>query len=120
MGTLTYDGTTTHFDDRVLTHLQIVIVQKFSRKESFLMSWKDSTNVGDGRSSIWLAPVIPIHFKFSGSRVPVVNPEWLLTLGRSADSSTGLIVSDEQGKLAEGDAMGENYPGAMRALHHEQ
>lgn len=31
MGMLIYDGTSLPFDDRILTHLQIVIVQKFSR-----------------------------------------------------------------------------------------
>lgn len=77
------------------------------------MSWKDSADVGDGRSSVWLSPTIPLLFKFNGSHVPAIDREWLLRLGKSADSTTGLIVSDERGDLAEGDATGEDYPGAI-------
>ena len=73
MGSIRYDGLTTHFDDRLLTHLQIVIIQKLLREEAFLMSWKDSAAAGDGRSSIWLSPNTSITFKFSGSRVPNVK-----------------------------------------------
>ena len=47
MGSLTYDGIVVQFEDRVLTHLQIVIVQKLRKGESFLMSWRDADSVGD-------------------------------------------------------------------------
>ena len=100
MGHFTYDGTRVGFDDRVLTHVQIVIIQKFHRGDCFLMSWKDSPAVGDGRASIWLTPSIPIYFKFLGGRVPAINRIWLETLSASADSSTGMIVTDEDGKIA--------------------
>lgn len=114
MGSIRYDGLTTHFDDRVLTHLQIVIVQKLSREESFLMSWKDSATVGDGRSAIWISPHTTITFKFAGSRVPAINEDWLLQLGKSSESSTGLIVTKEDGSLAEAEATGNKYPGNLR------
>ncbi|MCX7522858.1 ATP-dependent DNA ligase [Microbacterium sp. STN6] len=100
MGTLTYDGTTIEFDDRMLTHLQIVIVNKLRRNESFAMSWRDSIMVGDGRSSIWISPFIPLYFRFNGSRVPEINRDWIETLSSSAQSSTGLIVTDENGNPA--------------------
>ena len=97
MGTLTYDGTAIEFEDRVLTHLEIVIVNRLRRREGFLMSWIDSPAVGDGRSAIWLDPSIPLYFRFDGSRVPTINEDWLEELGRSAVSSTGLIVKGEDG-----------------------
>ncbi|HWR85891.1 MAG TPA: ATP-dependent DNA ligase [Rhodoglobus sp.] len=116
MGSIAYDGTVIQFEDRVLTHLQIVIVQKFTKNESFLMSWKDSNAVGDGRGSIWLSPSLPLYFKFLGSKVPNVNREWLLELGKSADSSTGLIVTEESGQLAQAnDAGPSRYPGDTSA-----
>ena len=115
MGSITYDGTIVHFDDRVLTHLQIIIIQKFAKNESFLMSWKDGTSVGDGRGSIWLAPTIPIYFKFLGGRVPAINKEWLLELGKSAESSTGLIVTDEDGSLAASSPTDGHFPGSIDA-----
>jgi hypothetical protein len=99
MGSLTYDGLVVHIDDRVLAHLQIVIVNKLRRGENFLMSWKDSPDAGSGRSAIWLHPMVLLHFKFEGSRVPSINEEWLAELARSADSSRGLIVTTESGKL---------------------
>jgi hypothetical protein len=99
MGTLIYDGTAIHFDDRTLAHLQIVIVNKLRRHEGFAMSWRDAPEVGDGRSTIWLDPSIPLYFKFDGSRVPVISREWLDILTESADHSTGLIVTNEEGAL---------------------
>nr|WP_307821513.1 ATP-dependent DNA ligase [Subtercola lobariae] len=72
-----------------------MIVQKLRRSESFAMSWAVSAEFGSGRSSIWLHPSIPIHFRFNGSRVPAINPAWLAELTTSANSSTGLIVTPE-------------------------
>jgi hypothetical protein len=99
MGNLSCDGTIVEFDDRLLAHLQVVIVQKFRAGEAFLMSWLDPLSVGDGRSSIWLTPECPVHFKFVGSRAPTIDREWLDLLTRSAGSGTGLIVMNEQGEL---------------------
>jgi len=94
---LTYDGTAVEFDDRTLTHLQIVIVNQLRRRAGFLMSWIDSPAVGDGRSAIWVDPSIPLYFRFDGSRVPAIDEEWLQMLGQSALSSTGLIVQGADG-----------------------
>lgn len=98
MGTLIYDGHVIEFEDRVLTHLHVVIVNKLRRRESFAMSWRDAAETGDGRSSIWLDPSIPLYFKFSGSRVPEIDREWIERLADSAAGSTGLIVCDEEGQ----------------------
>lgn len=95
MGSLTIDGIVVQFEDRVLTHLQIVIVQKLRKGESFLMSWRDSDSVGDGRSSAWIHPSLSLYFKFSGSRVPAINRDWLASLMASANGSQGLIVTSE-------------------------
>ncbi|RFA22679.1 DUF7882 family protein [Subtercola boreus] len=84
MGYITYDGTDIEMDDRILTHLHIVIVQKLRRTECFTMSWAYSAEVGSGRASIWLHPSIPIRFRFDGSRVPSLNPVWLAELTESA------------------------------------
>jgi hypothetical protein len=97
MGTMTYAGAVVEFDDRVLTHLQIVVMQKFRRGESFPMSWIDDVRIGDGRSAMWLTPAVPVFFRFDGSRVPPVDQEWLDRLARSADGPRGLIVMDADG-----------------------
>ena len=103
MGTLHYADWSVEFDDRLLTHLQIVIVHKFRRGEPFLMSWIDGTAVGSGRSAIWLAPDARISFRFNGSRVPTVDRAWVQRLLESASSPTGLIVADEHGAPITGD-----------------
>lgn len=105
MGSMTYDSAVVSFDDRLLTHVQIVIVQQFRRRESFTMSWLDPMSSGNGRSSVWLHPECQLYFKFSGSRVPAVNEEWLRRLTESARSSHGLIVTHEDGRLAHAEAI---------------
>ena len=61
------------FDDRALTHLQLVIGAKLRRHESFFFSWGDAKAVGSGRSSIWMD---------------------------SANSGQGLVYSEEPGMPA--------------------
>ncbi|WP_207454498.1 DUF7882 family protein [Herbiconiux sp. SYSU D00978] len=102
MGTLSYDGATVEFDDRLLAHLQIVIVNKFRRNESFAISWLNSLADGDGRSSIWLTPTTPAFFRFAGSRAIAIDQKWVQVLSESANSSTGLIVVDAEQKLMRG------------------
>jgi hypothetical protein len=91
VGTLTYDSTMkVDFDDRVLAHLRLVIGMKLRRGESFYLSWRDDNSIGDGSSTIWLNPAIPIAFKFNGSREVAINPRWVESLMNAANSSTGL------------------------------
>ena len=98
MGSLTYEGRTVEFEDRLLTHLQIVIVNRFRRGEAFLLSWIDAVEVGSGRSSVWLTPSTPVHFHFTASRVPQIDRAWIASLDAAAASATGLVVADEEGR----------------------
>ncbi|PYY35626.1 ATP-dependent DNA ligase [Curtobacterium sp. MCPF17_046] len=96
MGKLVYDSTfTAEFDDRLLTHLQIVIGMKLRRGESFMFSWKDDVELGDGRTAIWLDRSMPLVFRYSGGRVPAVNRAWVEALGLTAGSSAGLRIVPE-------------------------
>ncbi|OUE20333.1 hypothetical protein BFL36_11765 [Clavibacter michiganensis] len=96
MGQLIYDATTrTTIDDRALAHLQIVMVGKLRRQESFAFSWKYPAAEGDGRSTVWIAPELPLHFRFSGSRPPAINPAWVDVLMDSANSAAGLHLLPE-------------------------
>jgi hypothetical protein len=97
MGTLFYGSSRLKiaFDDRVLAHLQIVIVSKLRRGESFALNWRDDPKIGDGRSAIWIAPSIELHFKYSGGHYPDINREWIESLSLSAASATGLQLHDE-------------------------
>lgn len=102
MGYLVYNGERLDLsvEDRTLAHLQIVIINKLRKGETFAFSWKDSAESGDGRSTVWLAPSISLHFKFAGSRMPDINPTWLQLLYETADSGKGLIITDEPARDA--------------------
>lgn len=100
MGTLAHGPISVDFEDRLLTHVQIIVVQRFRRSEPLIVSWLDDLMAGDGRSSMWMTPALPVYFKFIGSRLPRINTQWLRTLNESASSSTGLVLTTEDGKLA--------------------
>ena len=118
MGSLQYDGVTIEFEDRLLAHLQIVIGQKIRRGESFFMAWRDSDDVGDGHSSIWIHPSQNLYFKFSGSRFPKINNEWIEALAASANSSRGLMVMTEDSVMTREPGARDLATGTPRARGH--
>lgn len=96
MGTLTYDSKlTVSFDDRVLAHLQSVIWSKLRRGECFAFTWAESSGSAFGRTSIWLAPHIPIAFEYFGGRAPRLNAAWVQVLTKAANSAAGLVIVPE-------------------------
>jgi hypothetical protein len=101
VGELRYDGRDLEFDDRLLTHLQVVIIQKFRKGEAFAMSWARSVALGSGRGSVWMAPTVPVVFRFRDARVPAINRDWLHKLAESASGPHGLVVVNEDGSLAQ-------------------
>lgn len=98
MGKLVYDtDMTIDFDDRMLAHLQLVISTKLRRGEAFTLSWRDEPQMGNGRTTIWLHPSIPLVFKYFGGRMPAINREWIDQLALSANSTGGLRAIPEPG-----------------------
>jgi hypothetical protein len=96
MGKLIYDvNTTTEIDDRALAHLQIVMISKLRRRESFAFSWKNPASEGDGRSTVWIAPQLALHFRYSGGRPPTVNRRWVDAMMASANTAAGLHLVPE-------------------------
>jgi len=109
MGKLTYDSTlTADFEDRVLAHIQVVIGAKLRRGESFYFSWRDDPKSGDGRSTIWMHPSIPLAYKYFGSRSPSLNREWIEALMVTANSAAGLQVVAEPRGIAQIPKEGEH------------
>ena len=92
MGTLVYNGRVTlAIEDRVLAHLQVVVVNKLRRREAFAFTWNDG-----GRSTVcWLHPSIALEFVYSGNRQPLLNREWLEMMAGSANTNSGLFVMPE-------------------------
>jgi hypothetical protein len=104
VGKLTYDSTLgVDFDDRVLAHLQLVIGAKLRRGESFYFSWRDDPSIGNGRSTLWMHPRIPLVFKYAGGRQPSINRAWVDALMSTANSPGGLVLVPEPEPRAEGE-----------------
>ena len=90
MGTLTYDSTiTAEFDDRTLTHLQVVIWSKLRRGEHFAFTFGDEAPPAQ-RTSVWCSPTIPMVFQFDQPDPAELNTRWLELLTKSANSAAGL------------------------------
>ncbi|GAA4169723.1 hypothetical protein GCM10022287_06540 [Gryllotalpicola koreensis] len=92
---MTYAGIDYRIDDRVLAHLKIAIAAKLRVGEAFLLNWQIPTEEGSGRISLWIAPSIPMAFRFSGSKPPEMNRRWLDALARSSHGIRGMVVMDE-------------------------
>ena len=90
MGTLTYDSTiNAEFDDRTLTHLQVVIWSKLRRGEHFAFTFGDEAPPAQ-RTSVWCSPTIPMVFQFDQPDPAELNTRWLELLTKSANSAAGL------------------------------
>ena len=87
-----HSPTTLMIDDRILAHLQVVIINKLRRRESFTFTWRDE---GGHDSVCWIGPAIGLEFVYSGNRHPLLNREWLELLAGSANSNAGLMVMPE-------------------------
>jgi hypothetical protein len=83
------------FHDRVLAHLQMVIGGKLQRRESFFLSWHDHESQRAVRSTVWIDPAVPVGFLFETDANPNINHSWLEVLTDSANSETGLQLTDE-------------------------
>jgi hypothetical protein len=96
VGALLYGDRQRRFeiDDRTLAHLQLVISAKLRRRESFFFSFRDE-DASAGRISIWMSPMVPLHFKYYGSRQPAINRRWVEALHAAANSAAGLVVLEE-------------------------
>jgi hypothetical protein len=112
MGTFQYDvDFSADFDDRTLAHLQIVIGSKLRRGEAFYFSWQDDPRVGNGRTTLWLHPSIPLRYKYYGGRMPRINPAWIHSLSDSANSNGGLqLVAEPEPPAPSGPASTEAGP----------
>jgi hypothetical protein len=95
---MTYDSRLiATIDDRVLAHLQTVVITKLRRGESFAFTWNDPERNGFGRTTIWMTPTVSLAFDYFGSKTPAINPLWVDALMRSANSPGGLHIVPEPG-----------------------
>lgn len=96
VGQLIYGpGTVYEMDDRTLAHVKLALTAKLRRQESFLLSWPIAADQGSGRTSLWMAPTLPLQFQFSGSRPPTINRNWVVAMLEGSHSDRGLMILSE-------------------------
>lgn len=97
MGQLLYGSPATAFevDDRALAHLQVVIVNKFRRNETFVMSLDLDPSSGAAREGMWMHPAIQIRFQFAEVERPSVSRTWCEALMSEANGPRGLSLIAE-------------------------
>ena len=92
MGLFIYDDARrAEFEDRTLAHLQVVILNKLRRQESFVFSWEETR----GFVSVWLHRGVAIQFVYLTNRDLPMNRAWLELLAESANSTVGLLPLPE-------------------------
>lgn len=95
VGKLVYNTLGHSFDieDRTLSHLRVVFMNKLRRGEPFMFHFP--VGDGSGTRTLWIHPSIPLVFHFYGSRAPQLNRRWIDELMHEASSANGLSVIAE-------------------------
>jgi hypothetical protein len=96
MGRFIYEGTNKiEIEDRALTHLQLVMTAKLRRAEPFGFTWREDPSIGGGRTTVWVHAGSALVFKYSGSRQPAINRDWIDALAFTANAPSGLYLVPE-------------------------
>lgn len=93
MGSLHYGSPPASFDldDRTLAHVELVVLAKLRRNESFALTLDGPK---DGRSTLWLSTASTLRFEF-GTASHEINREWLEELIDSANTTAGMRILPE-------------------------
>ena len=96
MGSLHYGSPPTSYqlDDRALAHVELVVLAKLRRNESFAFSLDGPKG---GRTTIWVSAASTLRFEFDET-THEINRLWLDELIDSANTTTGLRVVPEPEK----------------------
>ena len=94
MGAFHYGSPAATFelDDRVLAHLELVMMAKLRRQESF--SFALAEDDGSRRQAMWISPLVALRFSYVAP-MPEINKKWLQDLVDTANSPGGLRVVPE-------------------------
>ncbi|SDH75670.1 DUF7882 family protein [Agrococcus jejuensis] len=94
MGQLVYGSTEYEIDDRMLAHLESVVVAKYRRREGFMVSWTTPAP-DDARIELWLSPGNPLQLRYAGSRSPLLSQSWVQAMMGMAGTLRGLRLVGE-------------------------
>ncbi|WP_159602759.1 DUF7882 family protein [Agromyces humi] len=92
MGYFVYDiSREIEIDDRTLAHLQVVMIDKLRRNESFALNLRD----GNSLVSAWISPRSAVQFVYAGNRRPTLNRGWLDKLSDGVGMTGSLTLQPE-------------------------
>jgi len=96
MGMLYYGSATApiHIEDVLLAHVKVVMATKLRRGESFTVSWRHDQASPSGRTTLWVAPSIPLRFTFDSADPCALDPQVIRDLADGV-SRTGNLVLPE-------------------------
>jgi hypothetical protein len=81
MGVLVYEGRTTfRLEDRALLHLQLVMLEKLRRGETFALDLHDGRHM----VTVWLNQRAALEFEYDGTPHLPLNQAWLQELDDNA------------------------------------
>lgn len=106
MGRLLYgsEAYAIEIDDRVLAHLQTVIINKLRRGERFVLTLGPEESASHRVETIWLHGGMALRFEIAANAARDLNRQWLRAMARSAATQNGLRLVDEPPAL-EGERM---------------
>jgi hypothetical protein len=81
-----------------LAHLQAVIATKLRRDECFTLSWIDDVSEAGGRSTVWIAPAIPLRFVFETIEPLALDRTRTQEMARAASLTGGLSLARQQSR----------------------
>ncbi|MET1016230.1 ATP-dependent DNA ligase [Orlajensenia leifsoniae] len=85
-------GTEIVVADELVVHLRATITEKMRRGERFLLSWHEPAVVGDGTSSVWLDPSIPVRYHVDSGVDDSIDRGWVEAMIVAASSDDGLLI----------------------------
>jgi hypothetical protein len=93
MGHLHYGSPPASFelDDRLLSHVELVVIAKLRRNENFALTIDEEDAV---RSTIWISSSVTLRFE-RGTDAQEINREWLDQLIDSANTTAGMRMLPE-------------------------
>jgi hypothetical protein len=97
MGFLIYDDSRPiTVDDRMLAHLQVVIIDKLRRGETFELNLRTDRQM----VMTWVSRSTPLQFIYEGNRRPSINWTWVELLATEAGFRGSLELIPEPAEVA--------------------
>lgn len=96
MGHLTYGALQRMIvvEDRLLAHIEVVVLSRLRRNNAFAMRWTQTGEQG-GRRTIWIHQSTDLYFEYDEAQQPELDRELLDQLAKAADSNAGINLHSD-------------------------